>query len=163
MELQTKPAKPANHPWMEKSRSRIHVDHAINFLGTNWLVLVDAYSKYPCIHPTMSTSTVATTNLLKQDFTHFGYCLRQCYNFVFGEVSSMVSGKGHYSPHKAPYHPATNGAAERLVHTIKQALVKSSLPPKTALQSFSCSTVGIPWQWIFPKRVPQRSPNKEQN
>ena len=58
-EHQTKPAKPANHPWMlpEKPWSRIHVDHAINFLGTNWLVLVDAYSKYPSIHPTTSTST----------------------------------------------------------------------------------------------------------
>ena len=56
---QTKPAKPANRPWMlpEKPWSRIHVDHAINFLGTNWLVLVDAYSKYPSIHPTTSTST----------------------------------------------------------------------------------------------------------
>ena len=73
-EHQTKPAKPANHPWMlpEKPWSRIHVDHAINFLGTNWLVLVDAYSKYSCIHPTTSTSTKATTDLLEEDFAHFG-------------------------------------------------------------------------------------------
>ena len=36
----------------------------------------------------------------------------------------------------APYHPATNGAAERLVQMFKQALSKSSLPPRAALQEF---------------------------
>ena len=74
-EHQNKVAKPANHPWMlpEKPWSRLHLDHAINFLGSNWLVMVDAYSKYPCIHPTTSTSSKATTDLLEQDFAHFGY------------------------------------------------------------------------------------------
>ena len=44
-EHQIKPPKCANHPWMlpERSWSRVHVDHAINFLGSNWLVLIDAY------------------------------------------------------------------------------------------------------------------------
>ncbi|CAM1326889.1 Uncharacterised protein g9345 [Pycnogonum litorale] len=63
-EHQNKPPKPANHPWMllGKPWSRVHVDHSINFLGYNWLVIVDAYSKYPCIHPTSSTPTKATTD-----------------------------------------------------------------------------------------------------
>ena len=66
---------PANHPWMvpEKPWSRLHLDHAINFMGTNWLVLIDAYSKYPCIHPVSSTSTKVITELLEHDFTSFGY------------------------------------------------------------------------------------------
>ena len=61
-EHQKKPPKAANHPWMlpEKPWSRVHVDHAINFLGSNWLILIDAYSKYPSIHPTTSTSTKST-------------------------------------------------------------------------------------------------------
>ena len=55
-EHENNPSKSANHPWMlpEKLWSRVHVDHAINFMGENWLVIVDAYSKYPIIHPTMT-------------------------------------------------------------------------------------------------------------
>ena len=50
-EHQNRPPQPANHPWMipEKPWSRIHIDHAINFMGNNWLIVTDAYSKYPCI------------------------------------------------------------------------------------------------------------------
>ena len=72
-QFQNKPDKPSIHPWMmpEKPWSRLHLDHAINFLGRNWLVLVDAYSKYPCIHPTTSTSSKSTTAILEQEFAHF--------------------------------------------------------------------------------------------
>lgn len=74
-EHQNKPAKSAVHPWMipEKPWSRLHLDHAINFLGTNWLVLVDAYSKYPCVLPTPSVSTKSTTDILEAEFAQFGY------------------------------------------------------------------------------------------
>ena len=41
--------------------------------GRDWLVITDAYSKYPCIHPTSSTSTRATLDLLEEDFAHFGF------------------------------------------------------------------------------------------
>ena len=48
---QNRPSKPPIHPWMvpEKPWSRLHLDNAVKFMGSNWLVLVDAYSKYPCI------------------------------------------------------------------------------------------------------------------
>ena len=36
----------------------------------------------------------------------------------------------------ASYHPATNGTAERMVKTFKQALNKSTLPPKAVLEEF---------------------------
>ena len=56
-EHQNLPPKVQNHPWMlpEKPWSRIHIDHAVNILGSNWLVVTDAYSKYPCILQTSST------------------------------------------------------------------------------------------------------------
>ena len=35
----------ANHLWIlpEKPWTRIHIDHAINVMGSNWLVIVDSY------------------------------------------------------------------------------------------------------------------------
>ena len=141
-EHQNKVAKPANHPWMlpEKPWSRLHVDHAINFLGSNWLVMVDAYSKYPCIHPTTSTSSKATTDLLEQDFAHFGYphtiVTDNSTSFLSKEFQTWCRERGMVHLTGAPYHPATNGAAERMVQTFKQALSKSTLSPKAALQEF---------------------------
>ena len=69
------PPKQLNHPWMlpERPWSRVHIDHAINFMGRNWLLLTDAFSKYPCIHPTASLSTKATIDILEMEFAHFGY------------------------------------------------------------------------------------------
>ena len=118
----------------------MHVDHAINFLGSNWLVLVDAYSKYPCIHPTNSTSTKTTTSLLEEDFAHFGYphtiVTDNATTFCSEEFQAWCRERGITHLTGAPYHPETNGAAERLVQTFKQSLRKSSLPPKAALQEF---------------------------
>ena len=141
-EHQSRPSKPANHPWMlpEKPWSRLHLDHAINFLGTNWLVLVDAYSKYPCIHATSSVSAKATMDILEQEFAHFGYphalVTDNAPTFHSGEFQAWCQERGITHLSGAPYHPATNGAAERLVQSFKQSLKKSALPPKAALQEF---------------------------
>ncbi|KAG0720105.1 Transposon Tf2-6 polyprotein [Chionoecetes opilio] len=139
---QNKPAKPAIHPWMlpEKPWSRLHLDHAISFMGYNWLVVTDAYSKYPCIHSTQSISSKATIDLLEQDFAHFGYphtlVTDNASSFLSEEFQTWCKERSITHLTGAPYHPATNGAAERLIQTFKQALRKSSLPPKAALQEF---------------------------
>ena len=141
-QFQNKPDKPSIHPWMmpEKPWSRLHLDHAINFLGRNWLVLVDAYSKYPCIHPTTSTSSKSTTAILEQEFAHFRYphtlVTDNATTFMSQEFQAWCKQRGIVHLTGAPYHPATNGAAERLIQSFKQALRKSSLPPKEALQEF---------------------------
>eukprot|EP00731_Ephydatia_muelleri_P035708 Em0150g6a len=140
-EHQNKPPKPEKNPCMlpEKAWSRVHIDHAINFLGSNWLVLIDAYSKYPCIHTTTS-STKSTTELLEQDFSHFSYphaiVSDNATTFSSEEFQSWCRERGITHLTGAPYHPATNGAAERLVQTFKHALSKSTLPPRAALQEF---------------------------
>ena len=150
-QFQNKPDKPSIHPWMmpEKPWSRLHLDHAINFLGRNWLVLVDAYSKYPCIHPTTSTSSKSTTAILEQEFAHFGYphtlVTDNATTFMSQEFQAWCKQRGIVHLTGASYHPATNGAAERLIQSFKQALRKSSLPPKEALQEFLMQYRRIPF------------------
>ena len=109
-------------------------------MGTNWLLLTDAYSKYPCSHPTQSVSAQATVDLLEQDFAHFSYphtlVTDNASAFMSVEFQTWCKERGIVHLTGAPYHPATNGAAERLVQTFKQALEKLSLPPRKALQEF---------------------------
>jgi hypothetical protein len=109
-------------------------------MGFNWLVVIDAYSKYPCIHQTTSTSTAATIALLEEDFAHFGYphtlVTDNATTFTSEEFQEWCKAKGITHLTGAPYHPATNGAAERLVQTFKNAIKKSSQPPKKALLEF---------------------------
>ena len=141
-QFQNKPDKPSIHPWMmpEKPWSRLHLDHAINFLGRNWLVLVDAYSKYPCIHPTTSTSSKSTTAILEQEFAHFGYP----HTLVTDNATTFMSQEFQaWCKQRGIVH--LTGAAERLIQSFKQALRKSSLPPKEALQEFLMQYRRIPF------------------
>lgn len=139
---QNKPEKPLTHPWIipEKPWIRLHLDHAVNFMGYNWLVITDAYSKYPCIHATNSTSTRTTTDILEEVFAHFGFPVSvvtdNATTFSSYEFKTWCEERGIIHLSGAPYYPASNGAAERLVQSFKQSLRKSKLPPKSALQEF---------------------------
>ena len=114
------------HPWMipEKPWSRIHVDHAIGFLGQHWLVIIDAYSKYLCVYPTTTVSTETTINLLEDSSTHFGYphtiVSDNATTFTSEVFQQYCKERGIVHLTSAPYHPATNGAAERLIRTFKE-------------------------------------------
>ena len=116
----------------------LRVDHAINFLGSHWLVFIDAYFKYPCINPTISMSTRSPTEQLEQEFTHFGY---RTHTLVSDNATSFSSEAGvmreALATSQVHHHPTTNGAAERLVQAFKQVLSMSSLPPRAALQEFA--------------------------
>ena len=62
-QFQNKPTKPSIHLWMmpEKPWSRLHLDHAINFLGRNWLVLIELIPSSHNIHVSRVPSLVQTT------------------------------------------------------------------------------------------------------
>ena len=52
------------------------------------------------------------------------------------EFQAWYKARGIIHLTGAPYHPATNGVAERLVQTFKKSLRKPRLPSREALQEF---------------------------
>ncbi len=62
------------HPWEypEKPWSRIHVDFAGPFLGSMFLVIVDAYSKWPVVKQMKTTTATQTIEVLRAVFADSG-------------------------------------------------------------------------------------------
>ena len=73
-----------------------------------------------------STTAEKTIEVLRTLFARFG--LPKCLvsdnvpQFTSKEFSEFMAANGVQHVRSAPYHPATNGAAERFVQTFKQAL-----------------------------------------
>ena len=65
-ELHAEPKKAQIHPWIYPSSpwSRVHVDYAGPVKGSMFLVVVDAYSKFPEIIKMSSTTSQATIQAL---------------------------------------------------------------------------------------------------
>ncbi|CAH8540722.1 unnamed protein product, partial [Schistosoma mattheei] len=121
-ELQSWPSP--EEPW-----SRIHVDFAGPFQGTYFLVCVDAYSKWPEIFPINQITSQQTIMKLRQLFSRFGVPDvlvtdngTQFISSIFSDFCKRFGVKHVRSP---PYHPQSNGQAERFVDTFKRALLKA--------------------------------------
>ena len=69
------PAAASLHPWSWPSRvyQRIHVDFMGPFQGAMFLVIVDAYSKWPDVIVMQNTSASKTIDCLQSLFCSFGY------------------------------------------------------------------------------------------
>lgn len=121
-------------PW-----ERIHIDYAGPFLGTMFLVITDAFSKWIEVKLTRSTTANATISILDELFSTYGVPITivsdNGTNFTSMEFKNFLQNVGvKYHKLTAPYHPSTNGQAERSVRTIKDAL-KSMDTNKNDIQS----------------------------
>ena len=113
------------HPWEYPKYpwQRIHIDFAGPYLGQYFLIIVDAYSKWPEIIPMHTTTAQATIKVLMQIFATHGLPERIISDngpqFVSTEFSDFLKANGIQHSRSAPYHPASNGEAERFVQTFK--------------------------------------------
>ena len=110
------------HPWEwpERPWSRLHADYAGPFLGKMFLIVVDAYSKWLEVIPVSSATSLSTIEQFRSLFSDNGTV------FTSSEFEDFMKRNGIRHVKSAPYHPASNGQAERAVQTFKENMKKQS-------------------------------------
>lgn len=141
------PVKTILAPWPKTGKpwSRIHVDYAGPFDGYHFLVIVDSHSKWPEIFMTDRTTSFNTIKLLRQLFSQFGMpeviVSDNGAQFTSIDFADFCTRNGISHIRSPPYHPQSNGQAERFVDTLKRALrkLKGEETTAEALQTFLLS------------------------
>ena len=135
------PAPAPLHPWEYPSQpwSRLHLDFAGPFKGSMFLIIVDAYSKWIDVHIMQSITTSKTIEKLRITFTNQGLPRKVVTDngasFTSEEFKTFMSQNGIVHVTSAPYHPSSNGLAERAVQTVKNGLKRT--PGKTLQEKLS--------------------------
>lgn len=114
----------AIRPWQ-----RVHIDFAGPIFGGMWLICVDAYSQYPFVCQMTSTTSSATISLLSVIFSMEGLPETLVSDngpqLTAEEFKQFCSSNGIQHLTTAPFHPASNGLAERFVRTFKTSVAKN--------------------------------------
>lgn len=128
--VKNEPVKSPTIPWKypEMPMERVHIDYA-EYRGKHYLVFIDAFSKWPEVIPmNQKTTSEATIAVLRTIFARYGLpCELVSDNgpqFSSEEFATFMTRNGIKHQLSPPYHPASNGAAERLVQTFKQTFEK---------------------------------------
>lgn len=126
-------SKQASWPVPKVAWERIHVDHAGPVDGHMLFIIVDAQSKWLEVFPVSSTSSSAAIAVLRDLFARFGLPKSLVSDngtaFSSEEFRRFMSRNGITHIRTAPYHPNSNGIAERSVRTTKSALKKITEGP----------------------------------
>ncbi|XP_058038252.1 uncharacterized protein K02A2.6-like isoform X1 [Ahaetulla prasina] len=112
-------------PW-----SRIHIDFAGPFHGQTFLIVVDAYSKWLEILLMKTTTVEDVITVLRHLFVTHGLpdtlVSDNGPQFKATQFEGYLAEEGIRHVLLAPFHPATNGLAERFVRSAKEALSRIS-------------------------------------
>lgn len=116
-------------PWKWPTRpfQRIHVDFCQD--GNDYfLVVIDSHSKWIDVHHMTTTTAMRTIDELRLIFASHGLPEELVSDngpqFVSFEFAEFVRKNGIKHTLVPPYHPQSNGAAERAVRVVKEALLK---------------------------------------
>ena len=115
-------------PWVWPSRpwQRVHLDYAGPFQGKMFLIAVDAFSKWPEVKVMTSTTVSATLDALREWFCTHGIPEQLVTDngsqFTADAFKEFTQLNGIRHIKSAPYHPASNGLAERFIQSLKQSL-----------------------------------------
>lgn len=133
------------YPWNIPDRpwDRLHIDLAGPFDGKYWLIVVDALSKWPEVEAIRTTTSDVIIKKLRGLFARYGipknivtdngpqFISRHFRNFCIQNSINHIK--------VTPYHPKSNGLAERFIKTFKRRFIackKEGGDWELALQKF---------------------------
>lgn len=130
--VQAQPMPSRNVPvsWPETGTrwSRLHIDYAGPVDGRMLLIIVDSHTKWIEAIPVRSSTTEITIGRLRELFARFGLPRTIVSDngpqFTSQQFAKFVADNGITHIRSAPYHPQSNGLAERAVRTVKDGLAK---------------------------------------
>ena len=120
------------HPWEwpEHPWERIHIDFAGPFMGKMFLLVVDAHSRWMEVEIVNAASTQNTTEHLRSMFARFGLPKVMVTDngscFTSSDFAEFARRNQIRHLRTAPYHPSSNGLAERAVQTFKLGMKKQT-------------------------------------
>jgi hypothetical protein len=118
----------ASWNWPSGPWKRIHIDYAGPFLGSMFLIVVDAYSKWLEVIRVSQPTTSVTISHLRRLFTSFGLPEHLVSDngsqFTSAEFTEFLYQNNIRHTRTAPGHPASNGLAERYVGYFKAQMKK---------------------------------------
>ncbi len=116
------------HPWEWPDRpwSRLHLDFAGPVMGQMFLIMVDAHSKWIEAHVMSNITAPTTTDRLRQVFAVHRLpdtlVTDNGPTFTSELFREFLCQNGIRHIRTAPFHPASNGLAERAVQKVKAGL-----------------------------------------
>ena len=135
----TPPQTPmASWTWPSEPWQRLHIDYAGPFHGKMFLIVVDAHSKWMEVCVVNSATSRITVDKLRTMFATHGLPETLVSDngavFTSEEFREFVQKNGIKHIRIAPYHPASNGQAERAVQVLKEGIKKCSSADKLETQ-----------------------------
>ncbi|XP_076301806.1 uncharacterized protein LOC143219883 [Lasioglossum baleicum] len=169
-ERKAPPKVPLNlWPSPNKCWSRIHSDFLGPFHGHMFMIVIDAYSKWPeVIDMKTNTRTESTIEKFKKIFSCFGLpnhlVTDNGRQYTSNDFALFMKENGVKHTFSAPHHPATNGAAENFVGIFKDKvnkMIKSGKRLEEAVSRFlfdyrsteHCSTGRSPAFMMFKREI----------
>ena len=142
--VKNSPAVAPLHPWLwpTKPWKRVHIDFAGPFQNRMYLIVIDAHSKWPEVIEMSTTTSQKTITELQRLFSMYGIPTQLVSDngpqFTSEEFASFMKRNGIKHIRCAPYHPSSNGTAERFVQTFKKAMKASrnSCPPSLYFSAY---------------------------
>ena len=120
------------HPWDWTTRpwSRLHIDYTGTYQGHMFLVVIDSHTKWLEVFPVKAATSFHTIEKLRMLFSSFGLPHKIVNDngsvFTSQEFQDFMKSNGIIHVKVSPYHPSSNGLAERAVQIFKRGLERQT-------------------------------------